>query len=148
MTEQTIRTVPFDEEIRDFTSDRKPLKFKIDNDIFEAPANIPAQILLDFSRRYEAMGEQAETGTYIEATQDLIAMVLKPSSVERFKARLSDIENPISLDQLNSILTWLMEEYTGRPTESSEGSSNGQPSPESGTSSTDDTPPSTSEPSL
>lgn len=44
---------------------------------------------------------------------------------------------PIELDQLPVILEWLMGEYGMRPTQSSEDSSDGQSSPASGTSSTE-----------
>jgi hypothetical protein len=154
MTEPSIssppatHTVVMDEQIRDFSSGRKPLKFRIDNDTFEAPADIPAMVLLEFSKRFEAMGDQADTAKYIEAVLAMLEMVLNKNSFEQFRARLDNRDYPISLDQLNEVLNWLMGVYTGRPTEPSESSSDTQATQESGTSSTDDTPALTSVPSL
>jgi hypothetical protein len=132
---------PLTEEIRDFTKARRHLKFRVDDDVFEAPSDIPAMVLLEFARRFESLGEVAETAAYIEATQATIEMVLLPESAARFVKRMSDPEKPISLLQINEIVPWLMEEYAGRPLKPSSDSSDGQSAQVPGTSSTDGSPP-------
>jgi hypothetical protein len=54
---------------------------------------------------------------------------------------MADPEQPIDLNQVNSIIEWVMGEYGMRPTQSSESSADGLPAPELGTTSTENTPP-------
>lgn len=48
---------------------------------------------------------------------DQIMLFLDPTETDRWTALRARDENPVTIVQLNSILTWLLEEQTGRPTE-------------------------------
>ena len=46
-----------------------------------------------------------------------ILLFLPESEQEKWKTLREDEEKPVTIGQMNAILTWLMEEQTGRPTE-------------------------------
>lgn len=135
MTDLTVQ--PITAEMKDFSRSMDPIQFRIDNDVFHAPARIPAQTLIEFTRKFEGLGEDSDISKTIEAFMSTIELVLLPDSAELFKRRMGDKTNPISMDQVNDVVPWLMEQYGLRPTQSSEDSSDGQPNPESGTPSTE-----------
>jgi hypothetical protein len=137
---------PMTEDVRDFSVGDHPIPFRIGKDVFYARANVATDYMIAASATFVALGDDAPLDKYIDAVKEMMKEVLVPESVEPFIKGLSDRDKPIGLQQINQIVPWLMETYTGRPTEAPDSSSNGQPSPESGTSSTGDTPPSTSLP--
>ena len=127
-------------EIKDFSSHAEPVRFRIDDDIFEAPAVIPAQVMLDFVSNFNTLGENANQDAQGSAMMAMIDMVLKPESAVRFKHRMGDGDHPIGLDQIQDILPWLMEKYGMRPTEPSDILSDGQADQGTGTDSTQTSP--------
>jgi hypothetical protein len=132
MTELTPADVP----IQDFTRKRKRLLFRIDDDIFEAAPALPGKALAAFASRFSDI-ENTPVTQQLDVFADALGLVLLPESNARFQKRLEDLEHPIELEQASDVVTWLMGEYGHRPTQPSSPSSTGQPSPESGTSSTD-----------
>lgn len=127
-------------EIKDFSKSRKRLQFRIDNDVFEAVAAIPAQVMIDFAKTItEADPSKMSPADQVGALSSMLKTVLLPTSLKRFRARMSDVENPIEMDQISDVVTWLFEEYGLRPTTGSVSSSNGVSPPGPGTGSTDGT---------
>lgn len=122
--------------IRDFSRKRERVQFRIDDDLFEATPAIPGDILTEFAKRYSNVSD-ASLDQQLNIMKDAIGLVLLPESHARFTKRLSDLENPIELEQVAEVVNWLMEHYGRRPTVPSSHSPTGLPSPESGTSSTD-----------
>lgn len=122
---------------RDFSRLRNRLTFTIDDELFEAAPVLPGDIYAEFVTRYNGT---ADTETY-QQQHDLLKsaleLALMPESYDRFAARLKDKGNPVEDDQMADVIIWLLEAYGLRPTEPSQPSSDGLPSPESGTSSTD-----------
>lgn len=118
--------------IKDFSKRRKLIRFKIDEDTFEAAPAIPAEILTDFVVQFSDV-ENLPVDSRVKALAEVLEMILKPESFTRFKTRLRDRESPIDIDQLNDIIIWLMEQYGQRPTQPSTDLPPGQLSPESGT---------------
>jgi hypothetical protein len=122
------------EEIRDFSRPKdaaeKPLRFRVDDDVFECTAemNAGAQFILAQMSSGDEMEQMQRLG-------ELLDSVLLPESAERFLRRMRDTVNPITTEQFVDIFAWLMEVYTRRPLLVSFGSANGQES--TGTSSTD-----------
>lgn len=140
-----IMSTPYDppatgEEIPDFSKPRKRVAFKIDGDVFDAPPAIPAMILMNYAKRFNANAENTDMEEQLKIMTELLGTVLKPASFERFMARLSDVENPIELDQVQRAIEYLMGAYGMRPTTPPSSSQPGLPSPESGMSSMGDTP--------
>lgn len=105
-------------EIKDFTRKRKPIQFTIDEDTFNAVPTIPAETMIEFA---ESMSSADPTkmspGEMVGALRRVIEMVLHPESLKRFKERMKDPQNPIDMEQLDEIVTWLFEEYGMRPTQ-------------------------------
>jgi hypothetical protein len=52
----------------------------------------------------------------VEALRRVIEMVLHPDSLALFRKRMGDPQNPIDMEQLDNVVTWLFEEYGMRPT--------------------------------
>lgn len=141
MTEPTTTTVNADDGIMDFSSGRRSIKFRVDDDVFEAAPDIAAELALRYSEQVERLDDQnAGADVQLEAIHALFRMVLFPESAERFVARLSDQRNPIGHEKITRITRWLFEEYGLRPTQSDAASSTGSESQDAGTSSTVTTP--------
>jgi hypothetical protein len=140
VTEPTT-TVNADDGIMDFSSGRKSIKFRVDDDIFEAAPDIAAELALQYSEQVEKLDDQAlSADAQRDAIHALFRMVLFPESADKFIARLSDQRNPIGHEKITRITRWLFEEYGLRPTQSDAASSTGSESQDAGTSSTVTTP--------
>lgn len=138
VTDTTQLTSVFaDDEIMDFSSGRKSLKFRVDDDVFEASPDIAAELALRYADQAEQLTvENATNEQQIELIHALFRMVLLPESADRFLARLSDHARPIGNGKIERITRWLFEEYGLRPTTSDSASSTGSGNRDAGTSST------------
>lgn len=124
-------------EIKDFSKVRKAIQFRVDEDVFHAASAIPAEVLIQFTEAITTsdptkMSPKEQVGIL----RGMLEVVLVPESLTRFRERMADVHNPIELDQINDIVTWLFEEYGMRPTVESVSSPNGASPPEPGTGST------------
>ena len=125
---------------KDFTRERKSLEFRIDDDVFRARSPIPAQVLLDFAKKFSNMSPDSSMDDQLAAFTAVLDLVLMPESREIFFRRMSDSDNPIEVGQVEEIITWLFEEYGLRPTELPSPSAAGSASQGDGTSLTGSTP--------
>jgi hypothetical protein len=57
---------------------------------------------------------------------DQILLFVAPEEHERWKAVRERDDQPVTIAQINAILTWLMEQQTGRPTEAPSPSASGR----------------------
>lgn len=131
------RTVGVDDEIRDFSSARRSIKFRIDDDVFDAAPDVAAELVLNYADKAERLEETgASASQQRELVHALFRMVLFPESAERFIERLSDPTRPIGHRKIAEITRWLFEEYGLRPTEPDSASSTGSENLDAGTSST------------
>lgn len=132
-----MTTVPADDEVMDFSSPRRLIKFRVDDDVFEAVADIAAELALDYADKVDEL-ENRETSSEQQklVLHELFRLVLLPESADRFISRLSDQRNPIGQSKIVRITKWLFEEYGLRPTEPDSASSTGSESQDAGTSST------------
>ncbi|SRR6266540_2690956 len=120
------------EDIKDFTVSTETIKFKINQDIFEAIPDIPAGKLLDFSESQSDLTKVSpEDRTKVFET--MFTLILTPESAERFLNRLYDPKNPIGIRVINNLIPWIFEQYGMRPTEALPGSLDGSGNPASGT---------------
>lgn len=127
-------------EIKDFSKPRRALQFRIDDDLFSATPVIPAQVMLDFTKQItEADPTRMSPAAQVQILSGMLAIVLEPESLKRFEARMADVRNPIDMEQINSVVTWLFEEYGMRPTVESSPSLSGDSLPAYGTTSTENT---------
>jgi hypothetical protein len=133
----TTTTVLADGELMDFSSPRRSIRFRVDEDVFEAVADIPAELALEYADKAERLAvDDKNFENQREIIHSLFRMILLPESADRFIARLSDRRNPIGQGKITRITQWLFEEYGLRPTESDSASSTGSESLAAGTSST------------
>lgn len=114
------------------------IKFEIDEDEFEAvaPKNVPASVL-------ETYFKNVKNGEIFEAHRQFFVQVLTDESHKIFVDRLISRENPITLEMLGEISSWLIgDEYmgggsgNGSSTASEPPSTTGQPAKKRGRSST------------
>jgi hypothetical protein len=127
-------SMPVDDHVMDFSSPRKSLRFKVDDDIFEAAPDIAAELALEFADFAERAQESNDVQDNIAVIRAMFNMVLFPDSAERFIARLRDTKHPIGTARMTNIIKWLYEEYGLRPTESDSASARGPENPDAGTS--------------
>jgi hypothetical protein len=129
-------SVPVDDEVMDFSSPRKSLRFRVDDDLFEAAPDIPAELAMRFADQASKLDDDDDVTSdeQIAVLHSLFEMMLFPESAERFIARLSDPTHPIGNEKVARITRWLFEEYGMRPTESDSPSSRGSENPDAGTS--------------
>lgn len=127
--------------MRDFTRQPKVIEFQIDADVFRCHPRLPAQVLIDFALKADAMGDNPTGEQGIQAMLDVLEATLLSDHFKLFRSRMSDHERPIDFEQVNAIVPYIMEEYGLRPTVPSEESSDGPSSQESGTSLTASTSP-------
>lgn len=120
----------------DFSATRKVIRFRVDEDVFEAAPSIAADLALEYAELAETLTEGASMSKQRDVIHALFRMVLLPESADRFINRLSDQRNPIGHDQITRITQWLFEEYGLRPTEAGSASSTGSVNRDAGTSST------------
>jgi hypothetical protein len=95
--------------------DAKRIPFKINEEVFWAVPHQPAALLFDLAA---AVKETSLEGQ-INALATFMQTMLVPESYERLKERMRDTERPVSFPQLMRIMEWLMEQYSGRPTQQS-----------------------------
>jgi len=128
-------------DLKDFSKKRKRLQFTVDDDTFEAAAAIPAEVMIQFAERVSttdpnAMSPKEQVGIF----REMLETVLLPDSMAVMRKRMADPRNPVDMEQLDSIITWLFEEYGMRPTQESNSSSAGDSIPGPGTTSMAPTP--------
>lgn len=121
----------------DFSIPRRSIRFRVDDDVFEATPEIPVDVALEFADHAERLerADVSEQEKFVSVRR-LLELLLRGDSAERFVARLGDRDNPIGVQQFVKIIQWLFGEYGLRPTESGSESFAGPSSPEFGTSST------------
>jgi len=107
---------------KQFTSKKPKLTFSIDEDDFEAYAVLPARKFAIFADSVDQLrragtdysGPDKITLTFdqtITTILDAIELALTEDSAQRIAARISDADNPVDVNTLTSLLTWLLEEW-------------------------------------
>lgn len=124
--------VPVDGAMKDFSTHRKPVSFTIDGDVFTGPAEIAAELLIDYGVKF-AKGQTEDNRTQLDDLKDLMSIFLWEDDYNRLVARLADKRNPIGLEQLDQICDWLTEYHGMRPTQPPPDSSSPSSNPASGT---------------
>lgn len=110
----------------------EPLGFELNNQQFECYAAVQGAVLLDFIR--DADGDSG--GDAAKALYNFFGNVMDAENYQRFMNVLNDKSTIIDLEFIGEIASWLVEQYSARPTKQPESSSNGQTT--RGTTSTDE----------
>lgn len=135
--------------IQDFSrpSDQPPkpnIKFRIDDDVFEAYPEIGGQVLMpaiSLDGLDQLVGKDQAALQALPAEQQALAatavnrqtlaalqfmdLVLLPDSAQRFAERMRSVTEPITLAQAFEVWRWLLGQYGARPTMPSSPSGNG-----------------------
>lgn len=131
--------VPQDEvEIKDFTIKEKRIKFRIDDDVFEASRIMSIPMMQDLVKVTKNIGSMSESGDY-SGIGNIFNEVLIPASATRFNERLN-AKGDDGIDvksQLIPVLYYILEKFGLRPTQLSSDSSTGSQPEIDGTPSTD-----------
>lgn len=126
---------------KDFTKKRVPVRFKIDDDVFECvTALLPAalqEIVTKFrGEEFTEALKSRDVDRVMKGISEIFEIFLLEDSYAVFTPRLSDPKNPIDIHQVIEIVEWIIEAYVSRPTEPSPNSSTGSELVDGGTSST------------
>lgn len=96
----------------------EPLSFKIHGEEFHCWPDLQGRVLLQL-----AAGSADESGTAaVETINEFFDAALKPDSLAQFKELLKDPEKIVSVETLAEITSWLVEQYSERPTQEPSGS--------------------------
>jgi hypothetical protein len=114
---------------RDFSTSPEPVRFKVNDDIFECIAEIPLDGLAQMTQISAAT--DGGPAAMLSKVYDFFDSIMTPDSAALFRdrGRVGTKEqpnpNPIGMRAVNDILPWLMEVYGLRPTQPSDESSGG-----------------------
>lgn len=98
----------------------EPIEFDVNGEVFQAHPRISGWVLLDIA---SAVNDDSSSGSgRADAFRRLISQALVPDSIDRFIKVVSDPVSGPDVNGLIEIATWLIDQYTGRPTEPSPGS--------------------------
>jgi hypothetical protein len=112
-------------------TDFEPLTFSLNDKDFACHPAVPGAVLLEFVR--DANGEGGDSAA---ALYNFLEAAMPTDEYNRLDDVLKDPETIIDIEFIGEIVSWLVEEYSDRPTTRPEASSDGQSS--SGLSSTDE----------
>ncbi len=100
----------------------EPLKFKLHDEEFECYPALQGKVLLEMVAR----STSNDTSDMADSVMGFFEKTLKPESYERFQALTQDPNRVVTVETLGEITSWLVGEYSDRPTQQPEDSSNGQ----------------------
>lgn len=109
----------------------KPKTFKIDADMFEAPAVIPGEVLGLLTEVGASMADvkgspKQQMDQLLAKIADVMALLLPEDDAARFRDRLYSRTAPMDVHkQALPAMQWLIEAYGQRPTKPSSSSANG-----------------------
>ena len=101
----------------------EPLTFDLYDQQFRCQPALQGRVLIEFIAK-SASGDPAAGA---QAVLDFFDTAVIPADRERFKTMLESEEYIVPMDTLTQIMDWMVEEYTGRPTEQPSPSESGQP---------------------
>lgn len=96
----------------------EPLVFKLHGEEFTAIPTIQGKVLMDLVSKSQSE-DSVEAMSVISTFFD---NVLVEESLERFNALLSDKKRIVTMETLGEVISWLIEEYSGRPNQQPEAS--------------------------
>lgn len=101
-----------------------PLEFSIDGVVLRAYRPTPGQMAMTMV----SLGKHSDQRTRIAGLIDFFVQVLDEESATYVADRLLSRTNSLPLEQVDEILTWLIEEWSAHPTQSPSGSTRSQSS--------------------
>jgi hypothetical protein len=100
----------------------EPLTFDLGGEEFMCYPEVQGKTILDIMR-IAADGDEDTRGVLMAVSVlDFFEKVMPPEEHERFAKLMEDPKRIVPMDTLSEIMSWLIEEYTDRPTKPSSGS--------------------------
>lgn len=106
-------------------SDFEPVSFDLRGQTFRCNPAVQGAVLLEFVARADSESGGEAAGALYGLFED----AMPAEEYARFQALLNDPAVIIEMDTIAEIASWLVEEYTARPTKPSENSGTGLSSP-------------------
>lgn len=97
------------------TDELDEVKFKLYGEEFNCRKAIQGKVLLEVAGSFD--GENVTNAN--DVIEQFFEAVLEPESHERFNALLHDPDKIVTVEELGEITGWLVEQYSGRPTQES-----------------------------
>ena len=108
---KSFKTIDIDES--------EPLTFDLGGEEFTCYPEIQGKTILDIMR-VAAEGDEDTRGVLMAiSVLDFFEKVMDASEYERFNKLMEDPKRIVPMDVLSEIMSWLIEEYTDRPTKPS-----------------------------
>lgn len=118
---------------KDFTKKREPVWFTINEYRYDC---YPSLVLEDLKALRQVVKSGITEEDAIEKIEQVFEIIMEPESYRTYIEVKKDRKNAWDHEQLRDVLEWMLETYTGRPTESPSNSANGSPSGDTGSGST------------
>lgn len=96
--------------------DKEPIVFKLHDEEFTAIPTIQGKVLMDLVSK----SQSEDPVEAMNVVSTFFEKVLVDESLERFNALLEDKERIVAMETLGEIISWLIEEYSGRPNQQPE----------------------------
>jgi hypothetical protein len=103
-------------------SSKEPISFKLYDEEFHCKGALQGKVLLDMV----AISNSEDPAQNAALIDSFFGKVVLPESYERFQKLLQDEEKIVTIDTLGEITSWLVEQYSSRPTTGPEPSLSGQ----------------------
>jgi hypothetical protein len=100
----------------------EPMSFKLHGEEFECMKNLQGSVILNIA----AKASSGNTADAADTVKDIFSKALTKESYERFTRLIEDPEKIVTVETLGAITAWLVEQYSGRPTQGPEQSLSGQ----------------------
>jgi len=118
--------------IKEFTTAAKtaagqiedPIEFSLDDQTLRAYRPTEGQMALLMM----ALGRHTSEATKVAGAIDFFVSIMDQPSYTYLADRLQSRDNPIALEEIIPVMEWIVEEWSGRPTPSSSGSTPSPPS--------------------
>lgn len=96
--------------------EKEPIVFKLHDEEFTAIPVIQGKVLMDLVSR----SQSEDPVEAMNVVTTFFEKVLTDESIERFNALLEDKDRIVAMETLGEIISWLVEEYSGRPNQQPE----------------------------
>lgn len=106
-------------------NDEETLEFKIDDRVVTSYRPTDGQLAMLMA----SLGRHTATTVKVAGVIDFFVTILDDESYDYVVSRLLSREDPLGMDQVQEVIEWLIEEWSGRPTQSLSVST---PSPKNG----------------
>jgi hypothetical protein len=94
----------------------EPLDFDLGGETFMVYPEVQGKTILDIMRTASEGDEETRGVKMAVSVLDFFEKVMPPEEYEKFNKLMEDPKRIVPMDVLSEIMSWLIEEYTDRPT--------------------------------